>query len=76
MRSDHDGYPYPIGLVLYKNQEYYLYNFNLKKLNMKIIYFFKNEPKRCGTNNTATICLRLATVHNLYSQLDFPLAIV
>lgn len=43
---------------------------------MKFIYFFKVTPKKCDTNNTATIYSRLATVHNLFSQLGLPLAIV
>lgn len=45
-------------------------------MNMKFIYFLKVTPKKCDTNNTATIYSRLATVHNLFSQLGLPLAIV
>lgn len=43
---------------------------------MKFIYFLKVTPKKCDTNNTATIYSRLATVHNLFSQLGLPLTIV
>ena len=45
-------------------------------MNMKFNYFLKVAPKKCDTDNSATIYSRLATVHNLFSQLGLPLAIV